>query len=182
MSIVNGKSRALGYSSATFSAALVLCLGLTACGHDDTPAALIPAKYDTPEKLMLLPCDLDGDHIITRAEVEQVIAAQMESADTDHDGKISTTEASAWNMQQASRQDASEQTPLTDWTGDGLIDSDEFGAALRTAFDRLDTDHDGKVTTAELNQTLHSTEPRDGKKQDPADKQVEDGSGGAAGH
>lgn len=182
MSQLHQKSRTLGRIGATLSTALVLGLGLSACGHDEAPAPLTPASYDTPEKLMILPCDLDGDHIITRAEVEQVIASQMALADTDHDGRISTTEASAWNMQQASRQDVSTETPLTDWTGDGLIDSDEFGAALRTAFDRLDSDHDGKITTPELNQALQSTEPRDSKKKDPADKQIEDGSGGSAGH
>ncbi|MBI1260861.1 MAG: hypothetical protein GC184_03975 [Rhizobiales bacterium] len=133
---------------------LALSSALSACAHRAPPDHMRRSNFDTPEKLILAPADLNGDGKITRDEVKAYVTADMKRADTNHDGHVSASEGSDWNMAEASVTTGLTRAPVTDWTGDGIISFDEFGAAIGTAFDQLDSNKDGIVTQDELNQPV----------------------------
>lgn len=133
---------------------LALSTALSACAHKAPPDHMRRSSFDTPEKLILAPADLNGDGKITRAELKEYITADMTRADTNHDGHVSVSEGSDWNMAEASVTTSLTRAPVTDWTGDGIISFDEFGAAIGTTFDQLDSNKNGVVTQDELNQRV----------------------------
>lgn len=105
--------------------------------------------------------DLDGDKIITRAEMEAYARnealAQAQSAnaalfrqlDVNADGMLSPGEfAAAIGVPRLV--DVNPDMIKFDGNGDNKITPVEFRGATLQNFDRLDTDHDGNVTAAEM--------------------------------
>ncbi|MDP4004565.1 EF-hand domain-containing protein [Methylobacterium sp. NEAU K] len=91
------------------------------------------------------------------AGLEQFTAAHRERmmrADSDHDGRISLTEWTAWR---ASHPGPAGSGPARrfrrlDTNGDGFLTADEIDAVAAKRFARLDADHDGTLSHAERRQ------------------------------
>jgi hypothetical protein len=93
--------------------------------------------------------DSDGDGTVTRAELESGLRQYFRQADTNHDGRLDPDEVAAANQRRI-RQDESAAMPLIDWNHDGFVDFDEFAAGVRSQFEQLDLNGDGKVTPDEF--------------------------------
>jgi Ca2+-binding EF-hand superfamily protein len=78
--------------------------------------------------------DADRDGVITAAEIEQEAQRQSEHINI--------------NWQQGM---ASQYVPMTlDANGDGVVSLAEYEAAVRAQFDRVDQDHNGRISAAEM--------------------------------
>jgi Ca2+-binding EF-hand superfamily protein len=105
--------------------------------------------------------DTDGNGTITRAELERFegaaafAAAQLQNRDlfrrldADRNGMLSPGEFAALVGAPAAP-DVSAQMSRLDGNRDQQVSLIEYRAATLAGFDRLDTDHDGIVTAAEL--------------------------------
>jgi len=91
--------------------------------------------------------DLNRDGSITRAEAQQARAAMFERADANHDGYLSEAERNAMGgsgpMRGGGLGDA-------DTNNDDRISRDEAMAAPYRGFDRLDSNHDGVISSQEM--------------------------------
>ena len=101
---------------------------------------------------MLAAMDANGDGQLTRAEAEAGRAAMFTRLDADHDGYLSSTERAALAQRPMGRGLANADA---DGDGDGRISRSEFMGQPYRGFDRLDANHDGVVSTAEM-QALRS--------------------------
>ncbi|GAA6180178.1 MULTISPECIES: EF-hand domain-containing protein [unclassified Shimia] len=104
--------------------------------------------------------DLDADGTITWSEVEDMRKRTFETFDTDQNGVLDSAEYTAFD---AARSEAAEKNPTslslravsglarenTDLNLDGQVTRAELETALRTWFDRIDTDGDGVITKGE---------------------------------
>jgi Ca2+-binding EF-hand superfamily protein len=93
--------------------------------------------------------DSNNDGTVTRAELEAGLRQYFRQADTNHDGRLDPEEVATANQRRI-RQDESAAIPLIDWNQDGYVDFDEFAAGVRSQFEQLDLDGDGKVTPDEF--------------------------------
>jgi hypothetical protein len=88
--------------------------------------------------------DLNHDGQISRAEAQAARSAAFERLDADHDGYLSASErAGAGRMMQFILGNA-------DSDGDGRVSRAELMAQPYLGFDRLDANHDGMLSGAEL--------------------------------
>lgn len=107
----------------------------------------------TPEQQQALQArwtaaDTDQDGFLDRGEAQSLraIASRFDELDANRDGKLSMDET---------RQSAQDRLHAADANQDGAIDRAEAQASLprvAKAFDRLDTDGDGRLTAAEVQQ------------------------------
>jgi hypothetical protein len=99
--------------------------------------------------------DADGDGVITASEytarVETVREARKARVDTDHDGKISDAERSAARQSRTKAQFA-----RIDKNSDGQIEPGEAGARRWERIAPADTDKNGAVSFAEMEQGVAS--------------------------
>ncbi|MEI9992246.1 MAG: EF-hand domain-containing protein [Rhizomicrobium sp.] len=93
--------------------------------------------------------DTDGDGTVTREELESGLRQYFMQADTNHDGKLDPDEAAAANQRRIEK-DGTAAIPLIDWNHDGYVDFTEFAGGVRSLFEQLDLDGDGKVTIDEF--------------------------------
>jgi Ca2+-binding EF-hand superfamily protein len=93
--------------------------------------------------------DSNGDGTVTRRELEAGLRQYFRQADTNHDGRLDPDEVAAANQRRISK-DESAAMPLIDWNQDGYVDFDEFAAGVRSQFEQLDLNGDGKVTPDEF--------------------------------
>lgn len=120
-------------------------------------SASAPARGQMVERFKTL--DTNGDGKLSRAEVQAApgLAGKFDDIDTNRDGEITPQELRAYH--QAHRGGAAAAKggalgPLSklDANGDGYLSRDEVAGHPRLAadFDQLDTDHDGRLSPAEL--------------------------------
>lgn len=102
------------------------------------PAAGLVARHDA-----------NGDGTVTREELEAGLKQDFWQADTNRDGRLDPDEAAAVNQRRI-RMDQSTAIPLIDWNQDGYIDFNEFASGVRSQFEQLDQNGDGKVTPEEF--------------------------------
>lgn len=102
-------------------------------------------------KMMIANYDSDNDGTVTRAELEAGLRQYFMQADTNHDGRLDPEETAAANARRIAI-DQSTAIPLIDWNEDGYINFNEFAAGVRSEFQRLDLNGDGKVTIDEFRQ------------------------------
>ena len=128
-------------------AILVSALTVAACGHQARP------KTDLMDRgrdlFLLLRYDTNGDHQISREEMDAGLKADYAAADTDHDGKLEPAEVQAEN-QRRWQQEGPQSSPIRDWNMDGNVDFAEYSNAVHSLFGLVDKDKDNVVTVAEL--------------------------------
>lgn len=117
------------------------------------------SELGVPGLAPLATYDVDGDGIITEAEIEVKKAERFEAADASGDGALSPEELIA--MEAAIREEArqvqalahaSEVVTRMDDNRDGLLQAEELEARtprLAPLFDQFDTNNDGGISQAE---------------------------------
>jgi Ca2+-binding EF-hand superfamily protein len=98
---------------------------------------------------LVLTYDANSDGTITRAELEEGLHRQFAVVDTNHDGRLDSTEVRAENDRRW-QANGTAVSPLIDWNQDGVVDFDEFATTARSVFEELDRDHNGVLTPEEL--------------------------------
>lgn len=126
----------------------------------------------------VLAYDLDGDGIVTRAEVELGVAVELRrrnysretpeelaptiarivddilAADRTRKGRVTYAELATWAEGQLAAVPQPEPPALAllglDANGDGVVTREEFNAALKSVFDEADADRDGALSSDEV--------------------------------
>jgi len=111
------------------------------------PLATIVAE---PVAMMIAACDANGDAIVSRAELATCVAHSFASADTGHKGSIGYIDYGDWARTWLGDANALPSPFEVDSDGDNRITLPELQARFDAIFTRLDRDHDGKLTRAEL--------------------------------
>lgn len=130
-------------TAAAVGAAMLGGLGAASVQAQTPPPPPPPAPMQTP--------DGDGDGVVTREEAIADADRRFAAMDTNHDGKLTRDERRAWREQRRP------PPPSRDEHGDGTRrarrDTDQTLAAFRDRalkrFDRIDTNHDGRIDAKE---------------------------------
>jgi Ca2+-binding EF-hand superfamily protein len=103
--------------------------------------------------------DTNSDGKISSDEFAAAHKAKFEKMDTDHDGKLTAEEMTAAHekhQKMGGKTDDKtkamviERIKIMDTNGDGVITEEEFVTDSKARFGKMDTDHDGYLTKAEL--------------------------------
>lgn len=109
-------------------------------------AAQAPAGHHGPGA-MLAVADTNHDGAITRAEFDAAHSTHFAQMDANHDGSLSADERPPHGPPPG---DHAEHGPWGDANRDGVISRAEFDAQGAEMFARLDADHNGSVSQAEI--------------------------------
>ena len=160
-------------------------------------AAVLAVHAAAPEHegraMRLQHFDLNKDGNITRGEIDQAMAADFKTADTNSNGSLDEAEFKAFHEARraefkAQREAAGDKQSAdankadgdrarhrgmrgdrfkrVDWNLDGSISADEFAANARTMASRMDRDGDGTITAEE--REWRPWHRRDGDENKPA--------------
>jgi hypothetical protein len=103
---------------------------------------------------MLMMADTNHDGAISRAEFDTMHAAHFTQMDANHDGSLQASERPQWgggdHPPGAAPAGGPPPAMRGDTDGDGVLSRAEFDAQGAAMFDRLDADHDGTITQAEI--------------------------------
>lgn len=103
---------------------------------------------------MLAAADANHDGNITRAEFDQARNARFTQLDANHDGSLQASERPQWGGgdHPAGAAPAGGPPPgmRSDTNGDGVISRAEYDGQGAAMFARLDADHNGTITQAEI--------------------------------
>jgi Ca2+-binding EF-hand superfamily protein len=100
--------------------------------------------------------DTNNDGKISQDEFTAASSRMFDKMDTNKDGKVTAAEMTAAHQQITGKKaekgelNATDKIKKFDTNGDGVLSADEHEAASRTMFEKMDTDHDGHLTKAEL--------------------------------
>ncbi|WP_106751895.1 EF-hand domain-containing protein [Pannonibacter carbonis] len=94
--------------------------------------------------MILTQFDLNKDGVLTQDEVTEAVAARFAAADTDKDGKVSLEEFRAFRLAEAEPMRVRAFQRL-DSNGDGKVAREEFDRISARMFSRLDRDNDGTL-------------------------------------
>jgi len=117
------------------------------------------ARADSEKEAWFEQIDTDHDGKISADEWAAGHKEVFSKMDTNGDGKVSPDEMKAAKEKREKMMGKSgghemmsvtETMKIMDLNGDGYITEDEFVTASKTKFDKMDTDHDGYLTKAEL--------------------------------
>ncbi len=100
--------------------------------------------------------DTNHDGYIDKSEASADMSARFDEMDTDHDGRLSPDEVhgfihARWQDHKG-RWGGGHRMDRLDANKDGKITWDEVSADAKTRFDALDTNHDGFIDDAEMAQ------------------------------
>lgn len=144
-------SKLAALTLASLAAALLASTAMAERGPDGDHAGGMgrPAAFD------FAAIDADKDGKITPAEIEAHRAAEITAADTDGDGFLSAEELAAMQakqMQARGTQRAQRMIDRMDSDNDGKLSLAEMQdrAPGQRMFDRMDTDNDGALSEAEI--------------------------------
>ena len=139
-------------------ALVALTVVLAACAHEGGQghrghfrqggAGDADANSGPREGLELKRFDLDGDGKVTKQELDGALQVEFAKCDVDHDAKLNVAETRTANEAISHLADGS--SPVLDWNADGFVDFKEYATQWVALFERLDADHDGVVTQAEM--------------------------------
>ncbi|MET0307187.1 MAG: ca2+ sensor protein [Sphingomonas sp.] len=101
------------------------------------------ARQDGQRRDPLARADANGDGIVTREEFLADVDARFAKLDLNKDGKITPDERPEKGGM------ADRMISRADANGDGVITLEEQRAQALQRFDRIDTNHDGKIDQAE---------------------------------
>jgi opacity protein-like surface antigen len=109
-----------------------------------------PTMVVEPIAMMIAACDADGDGRVTRAELTACVTRSFAAVDGTHGGSIGYIGYGDWALKWLGDANALPSPFTIDANGDNRITLAELQAELARTFDRLDKDHDGVLTRAEL--------------------------------
>ena len=124
------------------------------------PATMVAA----PIAVAIAGFDADGDGRTSRAELTAGVARSFASIDTAHAGKLRYLDYADWALRYLGDRNALPSPFEADTDGDDAVSLAELQAAFASAFDRLDTDHDGYVSRAELLTIREGRGPDEGRR------------------
>jgi Ca2+-binding EF-hand superfamily protein len=106
---------------------------------------------------------MDTNHDGKISADEHAAGAQkmFDKMDADHDGKVTVAEMDAMHekvedshakieARHPAMLTSAEKIKMFDTNGDGVLSADEHAAGAKMMFEKMDTDHDGYLTKAEL--------------------------------
>jgi hypothetical protein len=128
--------------------ALLLAVMLQAAGNPDQPPD--QTMMVEPAAMLIATFDANGDGRVTRAEMDAGLARTFASADTDHKGSIGYIQYGQWALTWLGDANALPSAFEVDGDHDDRITLAELQATFDGIFARLDSDHDGVLTHAEL--------------------------------
>ena len=100
--------------------------------------------------------DANGDGKISPDEHAAAAARMFEKMDANGDGKVTAAEMSAAHQKMTGKKmekgemTAAEKIKMLDTNGDGVLTADEHATGAKAMFDKMDTDHDGYLSKAEV--------------------------------
>jgi hypothetical protein len=136
----------------------VAALWAAGCGSS-RPRQQVDLMDRSRDIFLLLRYDANSDRQITRDEMEAGLKRDYDTADANHDGKLSSDEVQAENQRRWT-QEGPQSSPLMDWNMDGNVSVQEFGGAVRSLFTTVDRDKDNIVTVEELRAPRIAPPPR----------------------
>lgn len=119
-------------------------------GGNRTSASLDGGQIARPIALLFTGMDTSHDRATDPAELAHGIAAEWASLPADPRGTVPALEISAWAATALGNPEALPNQISFDVNLDGRISQEEFAARLKAEFARLDRDHDGRLTRAEM--------------------------------
>jgi hypothetical protein len=119
-------------------------------GSGPPPPATQPTMVVEPVAMMIAACDADGDGHVTRAELTPCVARSFAAIDTQHAGALGYIGYGDWALKWLGDANALPSPFTVDADNDNRITLAELQDTLSRTFDRLDKDHDGVLTRAEL--------------------------------
>ena len=144
--------------------ALPIALLMGACASSPEPTG--------PAARMFEAMDMDNDGVVTEREAEVLAERRFARADLDRDGFLDTAELLSAERDQQMRsrggrggrgQRGPRDLKSSDRDGDGLLSRAEFTDRSLRAFDRLDSDADGRVTKSDLAKMQEAARERRGR-------------------
>ena len=108
--------------------------------------------------------DKDGDGKISKEEAPEFMQSFFDRVDTNGDGLLDKTEAEAMRQRRGSGggRGGSRNLMQFDKNGDGKVTKDEVPAEMQGMIDRADTNGDGAVDAAEIEQLRSRSAPGGG--------------------
>jgi len=115
-------------------------------GQAQPPATMVAE----PVAMALAGFDSDEGGRTTRAEMEAGVRRSFQLVDTAHTGKLRYIDFAEWSLRWLGDRNALPSPFDVDRDGDDAVSLEELQAWFAATFDRLDKDHDGILTRAEL--------------------------------
>jgi hypothetical protein len=115
-------------------------------GQAQPPATMVVE----PVAMAIAAFDANGDGRTSRAEMEAGVRRSFDAIDTAHAGKLRYLDFAEWALRWLGDRNALPSPFDVDANGDDAVSLAELQAWFATTFARLDKDHDGSLTRAEL--------------------------------
>jgi Ca2+-binding EF-hand superfamily protein len=135
---------------ATKTLALASCFGL------GLVAGIPDARAHGNKADMFQSMDANADGKISVSEHAATAKTMFEKMDADHDGSVTETEMTAAHEKITGQKSgvgemsAAEKIKAIDTNGDGKLTAEEHQAGSKMMFEKMDADHDGFLTKAEM--------------------------------
>lgn len=116
----------------------------------------IPSVARADQEARFESMDTNGDGKVSPDEHAAAASRMFEKMDANGDGKVTAAEMTAAHQKvtgekaEKGEMTAADKIKMFDTNGDGALTADEHAAAAKTVFDKMDTDHDGYLTKAEM--------------------------------
>jgi Ca2+-binding EF-hand superfamily protein len=120
-------------------------------GGQGVPGGPGPSGFGPPPNAMFAAIDVDGDGVITRAELRRAVV-QLKKLDADQDGNITLAEVSGGMGPMPFGDPAQfvQNIMANDKNGDGKLTADELPEPMRRMLQVADQNGDGAIDHAEL--------------------------------
>ncbi len=137
------------------------------CGALSVTAVSVSQERRERPRPVLLALDLDHDGTLSAPEI-QAAAASLRTLDANSDGELTFDEFEPQRQDSGATPDQLvTQLMAFDKNGDGVLTPDELPARMQAMFTRGDTNHDGKLTAAEIRDMAQHSGRATGQRAEP---------------